>query len=583
MHGARRPGEPGAASPLQQACAWQDVLLLVLAVAVLVGAGLGLRDPWPADEPRFASLARDLLASGDWLFPRVGGDLYQDKPPFYFWLLALAYGAFGAFRGWFLLPSLLAALGVVLLVYDMARRIAGREAGLLAGLGLAATLQFVLTMRGAQIDGTLVLLTTLSLYALLRHLLFGPAWGWYTLGGLAAGLGVITKGVGFLPILLLLPYAWMRRSGWSGLAPLGRGGARWALAPLALLAGICLWFVPMLIAVALRGDPALVAYRDEILLQQTLTRYAQAWHHGKPWYYFLVEVIPPLWLPWSVLLPWLVPGWRRLWRAREARSWLPLAWVALVLVFFSLSTGKRGVYIFPALPALAIAAAPLLPHLRTRRGAGWALLALAGVLVLGGIAFTAAQLLGLESVRRLLEANEIRSIRPAVAFAIAGSIGLILAARRAPLAAWPLVLACLAIAWGVGIAPQIDAQRSARGFMRQVLAAVPAGRTLGLVAYKEQFLLHLDRPVVDFGHRRWREGLQEPLDAAAWLAADPGGRILLLPASLLEPCFRSPMIRATVVGQSSRETWYLVEGTPLPSCVARGRASHAIPYVHGSR
>ena len=62
-----------------------------------------------------------------------------------------------------------------------------------------------MVMRGAQIDPTLCFLTTFSLYALLRHLLLGPAWGWYFIGGFAAGLGVFTKGVGFLPVLVLIP------------------------------------------------------------------------------------------------------------------------------------------------------------------------------------------------------------------------------------------------------------------------------------------------------------------------------------------------------------------------------------------
>ena len=73
---------------------------------------------------------------------------------------------------------------------------------------------------------------------------------------------------------------------------LGRGGvAIVAVGFLALAVCACGWF-PMLIAVATRDDPALVAYRDEILFQQTVHRYASAWHHVKPWYYFILEVIP---------------------------------------------------------------------------------------------------------------------------------------------------------------------------------------------------------------------------------------------------------------------------------------------------
>ena len=105
-----------------------------------------------------------------------------------------------------LLPALLAGLGTVWLVHDLARRLWGREAALSAGIVLLATLQFPLTFKAGQIDPVLCFLTTLSLYGLLRHLLIGPAWGWYVGGFFAAGLGVITKGVGFLPLLVLLPW-----------------------------------------------------------------------------------------------------------------------------------------------------------------------------------------------------------------------------------------------------------------------------------------------------------------------------------------------------------------------------------------
>ncbi len=58
----------------------------------------------------------------------------------------------------------------------------------------------------------------------------------------------------------------------------------------------------MLIAVALSGDPALQAYRDEILFHQTVTRYASAWHHQQPFYYYLT-VILTMWLPLRPLVP----------------------------------------------------------------------------------------------------------------------------------------------------------------------------------------------------------------------------------------------------------------------------------------
>ena len=56
----------------------QDLAWLIGLALLLKGAGFGLRDPWPADEPRFALVAQDMLRSGDWLIPRIGGVLYAD-------------------------------------------------------------------------------------------------------------------------------------------------------------------------------------------------------------------------------------------------------------------------------------------------------------------------------------------------------------------------------------------------------------------------------------------------------------------------------------------------------------------------
>src|SRR5262249_39061503 len=145
----------------------------------------------------------------------------------------------------FLLPSLLAGFGTVLLVYDLGRRLWNREAGLWAALILLFTVQFTLQARSAQIDATLCFWVTLSLYAFLRHLLLRGGWRWYALGGFAAGLGVITKGVGFLPFLVFLPYAWAKWRKWP--TPLLTGSVvRWSWAPLAFFAAIALWLVPML-------------------------------------------------------------------------------------------------------------------------------------------------------------------------------------------------------------------------------------------------------------------------------------------------------------------------------------------------
>jgi hypothetical protein len=100
------------------------------------------------------------------------------------------------------------------------------------------------------------------------------------------------------------------------------------------------------------------------------------------------------------------------------------------------------------------------------------------------------------------------------------------------------------------------------------------------VAYKEQFLLYLDRPTVNFGHRRWLEGPQESYDAAAWLNGG-ANRVLLIPKVRLNPeggvgaCF---VANLSPVGRSSSDDWFLVRAPATDICAARGNAARAITY-----
>jgi len=560
----------------------RDLLWLALAFAILVGTGLGIRDPWPADEPRFAALARDMVLSHEWLFPRVGGDLYQDKPPLYFWLLAICYSLFGSVKASFLIPSFLAAGGTLFLIYDFGRRTVSREAGLAAALISVCTLQFVSVARGAQIDATLCFLTTFSMYALLRHMLLGPSWRWYFIGGFAAGLGVFTKGVGFLPMLLLIPLVALRGFGWKGLAAIdsGKVGWRWWIAPLAMLFAISLWFVPMLLAAA-SGSEEYAAYRDEILFKQTVGRYAAAWHHVKGWYYFIVEVVPVLWLPWSLLLFWLAPRFKAAFHERDARVWLPLFWALIVLVFFSVSPGKRGIYILPALPALAFAAMPFLESLLARTGVRRAGFVVGGAFFLAAAVLVVAFLTNAGFAVKAIEAAELGGVASLYVYLVLCGAGLAFAAWRAPLAAWPVALGSLAIVFSYLIAPAMNGQRSGRDFVRNALAQVNPREQLALVAYKEQFLLYLDRQTVNFGHRRWLEGAQESYDAALWLNAAPN-RVLLVPESTLKkyPCF---LVAITPAGVTSREEWFLVRPPAERSCAEQGDSSRAISYAANAR
>src|SRR5690606_36792986 len=107
----------------------------------------------------------------------------------------------------FLLPSFLAALGTLWCVQDLAGRLWTRRVGLYASWALLFALQFTWQSKKAQIDPLVAFFITLANYGLLRHLLLGPSWRWWTLGWAAVGLGTITKGVGALALLMVLPAA----------------------------------------------------------------------------------------------------------------------------------------------------------------------------------------------------------------------------------------------------------------------------------------------------------------------------------------------------------------------------------------
>ena len=559
------PKPVAAMNPQERRDFW---LFMAFAFVVLV-IGIGLRAPWPSDEPRFVLVAKQMWESGDWLFPHRGRELYPDKPPVYFWLLNASYAVVRNWTWAFLLPSLMAAMGTLALVADLARRLWNPRVGLWAGAAVLCAVQFVYQSKRAQIDPTVVFFITLGCYGLLRHTMLGPNWRWYWLGCFSAGLGVATKGVGFLALLMLLPYAVMRWRNWRGLTAASTTSSawRWTFGAVAFLAGIAIWFVPMLTVALAGGDPEHRAYLDNLLFKQTATRYTNAWHHHEPFWYF-AEVIALFWMPLSLTVPWLVAPWRDAWRERDARIWLPLCWVLLVLAFFSASPGKRDMYILPALPMFALAAAPFLGLVTQRRGLRVALLGFVIALGAGLLAVGVAALLGdpaferkLETARGLVDSGAAEPIW--ISITLMGVLLLITAAwsrLRHVISAVAITTLVLWTGYGVGIAPALDAESSSRRLMVEARNAAGPTATIGLIHWTEQMLLQAVGPITEFGFRadvvdQWNEGL-------VWIRASPDDRRVLVQADSLPTCVSSP----EKIGVSNRREWYLVNANAAREC-----------------
>ena len=343
---------------------------------------------------------------------------------------------------------------------------------------------------------------------------------------------------------------------------------RWALGPIMVVLPLLLWLVPMLFAVKLAGDPVYDAYARELLVRQTAQRYAASWHHAQPFWYFL-PVIALLWIPASLALPWAIPAWRRrLARRHDARILLPLAWAVLVVVFFSLSPGKREVYILPALPMFVVALAPLLPgllRLRGFRGLLWGTTAALSA-ALAGLSLYA--LFGTPEFAARLEAE--RGIAPwwlTLTIGVAGLAAAIAARPRRAAFAWLGFTAALWLLYGFWGYPMLDAARSGRAVMVRAGEIIGPDAELGLVAWKEQNLLHADRTVADFGFTQPPERQREA--ALRWLAEAPERRWLFIQDDALGRCLARE--RAQRVGVSNRRSWYLVRhDAVVPRCTDDG-------------
>lgn len=535
-----------------------DIGVLLLVALVVLGAGLGLRDPWPADEPRFALVAKQMVESGDWLFPHRGLELYSDKPPLFMWMQAALYWATGNLRISFLLPSLLAGLLTIALTYDLGRRLWNRQIGLYAGWALLFTLQFTLQMKRAQIDPLLIAWVTLAHYGLLRHILQGPDWRMWTLGWFAAGLGVITKGVGIIALLVLIPAiaaTWWQRSISSAW---WRDWKFW-LGPIALLAAISLWLGPMLAAVRIAPSAEHLAYARDILFRQTVERYAESWTHIKPPLYF-AGVMASAWLPLMLAMPWALAPWKRRIFRGDPRYLLLLGGWLLIVLFFSIPSGKRDMYILPALPLACLAFAPLLPGLLRRDGPRLLLLgfvvALALVLASAGLAMLFFDP-GFEKrflLMRGMPTGPDGMAWMVLAMALPAAVGALAAMGGRVVSGAMVCLAGMWIAFGIAGAIVLNDASSSRGLMETVARRIGPDAQLGLVGWREQQLLMSQSPTAEFGFNRPVEDQLE--SALAWQAQLPGKRWVLIAGSAVPQGFREGDLFA--IGIANRRTWWLL-------------------------
>ncbi len=517
-------------------------LLLVALAAAALAPSIVDRELLPPDEPRFALVAREMFASGDWVVPTRGGRLYLDKPPLLFWAAALAFRlAGGPSEAAARVPSLLATLLLVLVLHRQGRRWFGEPTATLGTLVFSSFL--LVQQRGAWVatDALLASAVFLALAALDRARDGGTFAA--VVAGVAAALGVLAKGPVALLHLVLAAVA--------GLL----AGERFSLRPLVRPAGL----LPFL-AVALPWPALLVARLGwdvprHALWHQNVERFARSWDNLEPWWYHGKALFLGT-LPWSLLLVGaLAPAvLGPLLRERRAR-WLA-GWVLLEFAFFSLPQGKRGVYLLPVYPALALLAARAIPLVRTRPGPRLAGAAAAGIAALAALAGAVSIALGGPGLPAALAGEPaVRRGAAALLALVAATLGAAAALlargdRRYPWAIAALLVGA-GILWPWALAPAIDAGQGARAFAAAARAAVPPGAEVAVTRTKWEVVAW---------YTGWSmERLASPEEVRSWLAS-PGCRVVLGPPGELGARERWPRgTRVLLEGRLGRRR-YLVVG-----------------------
>lgn len=325
---------------------WQLILLAALTLAWF--GSLDHRRLIKPDEGRYAEIAREMAASGDWVTPRLNGIKYFEKPPLQYWVTAAAFKAFGehdwSARVW---PATTGFLGI-LLAWFTGRRLFGDAAGWFAAAALASSFFYLVIGHFNTLDMGLCFFLQLALsgFLLAQRAATSSAScrNWMLLAWAGAALAVLSKGLVslVLPGATLVLYSVVTRdlSAWRKLHP---------LPGLAVFLAIA---APWHVLASLQNPEFARFYFIHEHFERFLTKV-----HGRvePWWYF-VPVLFAAALPWSTLaVHAAIAQWKDRGEAGRALRFLAI-WCAFTLLFFSASGSKLPSYILPILPAFALMA-----------------------------------------------------------------------------------------------------------------------------------------------------------------------------------------------------------------------------------
>ena len=333
---------PGAKQPLF------ELLAVIAASAFAFTFGLGAFGFLGPDEPRYAEVAREMFASGDYISTRLCGCLWFEKPVLQYWMSAVGYHLFGVNEFAARLPSALSALLTVTLAGLVLRRLGYVRMSAAAPLVLGTSGMFI---AYAHVTAQDMILTAAMTASLLSAYLWTKSSGrtratYWTLAFVFMGFAVLAKGLVGIVLVASIFGAYLILTGQLALV-------RWrdcliGTAVFLTVAGA--WYVPVTMR---HGWP----FIQEFFIRHHFERYTtNEFGHPQPFYFFLLVAIAGA-FPWSFFLIPAVARLRSLKPRNAGRdSLIVLAWIwtLLPLLFFSFSGSKLPGYILPISPAIAI-------------------------------------------------------------------------------------------------------------------------------------------------------------------------------------------------------------------------------------
>ena len=295
-----------------------------------------------------------MVQSGNYFLPTINGSTYYDRPLLSYWVTLPGVRIGGLNEAMLRMPSTIAGLGTILVIFFIGRRLFNKRTGIFAALFLATSPMFLLWARTASADmmNTFIIWMMLWVFLLAREGQSRYLFMFYVIGAIGSFFkGPVAPAVAIFTVFLYstcsvlvarndrasLRKALSYEFFWIASAP-----AAWSM-----VAGLMLFGVLFVVPIMLTGSwlPASMMWKENMV------RFLGQYDHRNPPYIY----IAPLLLfssPWTFFM--IASLWQaRHWGPGTARRWSLLSVIG-ILLFFLISCSRRSYYILPIIPALGL-------------------------------------------------------------------------------------------------------------------------------------------------------------------------------------------------------------------------------------